>query len=107
MEVAPFLRGRHEQERGDLGRDDRPDRRGRLAGARVAPDAAVEAERDERRVAGGQDRGERVEEEPLLVRGADAAGPEKVGRAPRSAHERSVDGDLDEAAQPGGERRLA
>ena len=68
-EVAEVAcRGEH-PERDDLGDDDRRDDRGGVARAGVAPDAAVEAERDEREVARGeQDRQRGREDVPLRDR---------------------------------------
>ena len=72
-------------ERDDLGDDDGGDDARRVARAGVAPDSAVEAERDERQIARGEHDGERDGEDVPLVVDAAAAEAQAVRRRERGA----------------------
>ena len=82
----------------------RRDDAGRVACARVAPDAAVEAERDERRVA--REQHDRQRDRRDMPAGSRVPPPDGSGstRRERDAHQREVDDDLDEPAPVRDER---
>ena len=84
--------------------DDGGEHERRVARTRVAPDRAVEPERDEGEEADGEEDRQRDDEEVPLVDRAVPVDDDEVGGVEGRRHERAVDDDLDEPAPVHAER---